>query len=96
MALGIGGRQGRRLRSSGPDGDSLGRDFRNYLYAQVASQTGTQMASLAISFAVLAAGGGGSGLGLVMGARILPRTALVAALPAVRGADVAPADGCTL
>lgn len=72
MALGIGGRQGGRLRSSSPADDALGRDFRHYLYAQAISQTGTQMASLAISFAVLAAGGGGSGLGLVMGARILP------------------------
>ncbi|MBF9069987.1 MFS transporter [Streptacidiphilus fuscans] len=72
MALGIGGRQGRRLRSSSPADDALGRDFRHYLCAQATSQTGTQMASLAISFAVLAAGGGGGGLGLVMGARILP------------------------
>jgi hypothetical protein len=72
MALGIGGRQGRRLRSTLPAADPLGRDFRHYLYAQATSQTGTQMASLAISFAVLAAGAGGSGLGLVMGARIVP------------------------
>ncbi|MEZ0066422.1 hypothetical protein ABIA32_002432 [Streptacidiphilus sp. MAP12-20] len=36
------------------------------------SLTGSAMASLALAFAVLATGGGGGALGLVMGARILP------------------------
>lgn len=55
-----------------------GREFRLFCIGWTASLLGSSMAPLAVAFAVLDAGGGGTGIGLVMAARILP---IVLALP---------------
>ena len=55
-----------------------GRDFRLFCIGWSTSLLGSAMAPLAVAFAVLDAGGGGTGIGLVMAARILP---VVLALP---------------
>ncbi|WP_405019915.1 MFS transporter [Kitasatospora sp. NBC_00070] len=48
------------------------RDFRWFFVGYATSLLGSSMAPVAVAFAVLGAGGGGSGLGWVMSARILP------------------------
>ncbi|MEU1673600.1 MFS transporter [Streptomyces roseifaciens] len=48
------------------------RHFRLFFTGYVTSLFGSSMASIALSFAVLQAGGGGTELGLVLSARILP------------------------
>ncbi|MFF1906282.1 MFS transporter [Kitasatospora sp. NPDC058218] len=48
------------------------RDFRWFFVGYTTSLLGSSMAPVAVAFAVLGAGGGGSGLGWVMAARILP------------------------
>ncbi|MEH6376047.1 MFS transporter, partial [Streptomyces sp. KLMMK] len=48
------------------------RHFRLFFIGYVTSLLGSSMASIALSFAVLQAGGGGTELGLVLSARILP------------------------
>ncbi|MFF0298110.1 MFS transporter [Kitasatospora sp. NPDC004614] len=49
-----------------------GREFRLFFIGFAVSLFGSSMASVAVAFAVLDSGGGGSGLGVVMTARILP------------------------
>jgi MFS family permease len=48
------------------------RDFRRFFTGYATSLLGSSMAGVAVAFAVLATGGGGSALGSVMTARILP------------------------
>ncbi|MFE2721338.1 MFS transporter [Kitasatospora sp. NPDC059327] len=48
------------------------RDFRRFFVGYATSLLGSSMAPVAVAFAVLGAGEGGSGLGWVMAARILP------------------------
>jgi MFS family permease len=48
------------------------RDFRRFFIGYATSLLGSSMASIAVSFAVLGAGGGGTELGYVLAARILP------------------------
>ncbi|WP_203987500.1 MFS transporter [Sphaerisporangium rufum] len=55
------------------------RDLRLFFAGEAASLLGSAMASLALSFAVLGAGGSGRELGLVMAARILPMVVLMPA-----------------
>lgn len=65
-------RRGHRAAEPGRGTVGLGREFRRFACAQAASLTGTAMANIALAFAVLATGRGGTGLGMVMAARILP------------------------
>lgn len=48
------------------------RDFRRFFLGYTTSLLGSAMASIALTFAVLETGGGGTRLGWVMAARILP------------------------
>ncbi|MDX2646591.1 MFS transporter [Streptomyces sp. PA03-1a] len=48
------------------------RDFRRFFIGYTTSLFGSSMASVALAFAVLETGGGGTELGLVLAARILP------------------------
>lgn len=49
-----------------------GNDFRRFCLGYTASLLGSSMAPIAVAFAVLETGGGGTAVGLVMAARILP------------------------
>ena len=53
------------------------RDFRRFFIGYTTSVLGSSMAGVAVAFAVLATGGGGSALGAVMTARILPLVLLL-------------------
>lgn len=53
------------------------RDFRRFFVGYTTSLLGSSMAGVAVAFAVLATGGGGSALGAVMTARILPLVLLL-------------------
>ncbi|MFC1442962.1 MFS transporter [Streptacidiphilus sp. N1-10] len=53
------------------------RDFRRFFVGYTTSVLGSSMAGVAVAFAVLATGGGGSALGAVMTARILPLVLLL-------------------
>ncbi|WP_406199980.1 MFS transporter [Kitasatospora sp. NBC_01560] len=55
------------------------RDVRWFFLGYATSLLGSSMAPVAVAFAVLGAGGGGSGLGWVMAARILPIVLVMAA-----------------
>jgi MFS family permease len=72
MDLAAHARRGLRPARSRRGTDGLGREFHRFATAQATSLTGTAMASVATAFAVLATGRGGTGLGMVMAARILP------------------------
>ncbi|MFD7922137.1 MFS transporter [Streptomyces sp. NPDC059740] len=77
MPLSFHGRTGRPFRLPGASPDPGVRAFRGFVVAHLTSLLGTSMASVAVAFAVLATGGGGTALGAVMAARILPLTALL-------------------
>ena len=53
------------------------RDFRRFFAGYATSVLGSSMAGVAVAFAVLGTGGGGSALGLVMTARIVPLVLLL-------------------
>ncbi|WP_079063461.1 MFS transporter [Peterkaempfera griseoplana] len=53
------------------------RDFRRFLLGYTTSMLGSAMASVALTFAILESGGGGTVLGRVMAARILPLVLLL-------------------
>jgi len=72
MALDLDGREGRLLGMRRRVAVLAERDFRRFFLGYATSMLGSSMASVATAFAVLGSGGGGTELGDVMTARILP------------------------
>lgn len=72
MAVGTHGPKGRLFGMRRHAAVLADRDFRWFFVGRTTSLLGSAMASVAVAFAVLGTGGGGTALGEVMAARILP------------------------